>query len=219
MAADLYLAFRKRPQGAGGRPSMEEWMDGLLEVAGVLAAREYAVNVLIGERPPASYRELVFCQIDAADFDADAALAALGIDGVDGNRERPDGVRFASWRASSVGVRDDFELVDHLYLQFSANPPSMSFAQYSDWYQEHQDDNIAQTDTLRRGWRYRLQPHVIAADPGPAHLALYEIEGAIEKVRSDLGAAMEAGVISLPGWFTRFASLEGVAAGERAPGR
>jgi len=114
----------------------------------------------------------------------------------------------------SIGARHDFELPGHLYLQFSAQPPSLSFDAYSDWYQVHQDENIAQSAVLRRGWRYRLEPLGTPAGPGPTHLAVYELEGTLETLTADLGRAMQAGVISLPDWFTRFASLEAIALGE-----
>ena len=221
MAADIFIAFRKQPQAGSagaGVPALEQSVAALVDVAGVVAARAFTVNVILGERPPALYPELVMCEVDTARFDAQAALAALDIDSHDGNALRADGLRFAAWEATSVGVRDDFDLPDHLYLQFSATPPSMSFGDYSDWYQVHQDENIAQTDGLLRGWRFRLTPRVVAVDPGPTHLALYEIEGPLERVTGDLGRAMEAGVISLPDWFTRFASLEGIAAGDRLAG-
>jgi hypothetical protein len=68
---------------------------------------------------------------------------------------------------------------------------------------------------LRRGWRYRLEAVGAAGEPGPTHLALYELEGTLETLTTDLGRAMQAGVISLPDWFTRFASLEAIAVGER----
>jgi len=221
MAASIFLAFRKQvaggPAGAGA-VSLERCAEALLGVAGVAAVRSFKVNVVLGEHPPAGYPELVICEIDGAAFDAQAALAALDIGGRDGSTERPDGLRFAAWEAASIGVRGDFDSAPHLYLQFSANPPSMAFEDYSDWYQVHQDENIAVTEGLRRGWRFRLQPRVSAIVPGPTHLALYEIEGTLEKVTGDLGAAMGAGVISLPDWFTRFASLEGVALGDRLAG-
>jgi hypothetical protein len=57
-----------------------------------------------------------------------------------------------------------------------------------------------------------------AVGPGPTHLALYELEGTLEILTADLGRAMQAGVISVPDWFTRFASLEAIAVGERAIG-
>jgi hypothetical protein len=214
MATSIFLAFRKGTADAVV-PALASSAQALAEVTGVSAARGFKVNVVLGERPPAGYPELVMCEIDAAAFDAQAALAALDIAGADGNAERPDGLRFAVWEAASVGVRDDFDLPAHLYLQFSANPPSMSFEEYSDWYQVHQDENIAQSVVLARGWRFRLEPLVSAVVPGPVHLALYEMEGKLEKLTGDLGAAMRAGVISLPDWFTRFASLEGIAAGDR----
>jgi hypothetical protein len=91
----------------------------------------------------------------------------------------------------------------------------MSFDAYSDWYQVHQDENIAQSDVLRRGWRYRLERLGSAAGLGPTHLAVYELEGSLEVLTADLGRAMRAGVISLPDWFTRFASLEAIAVGDR----
>jgi hypothetical protein len=221
MAADILIAFRKQPQArssAGDVPTLERWATALSGVEGVVAARAFTVNVIRGERPPALYPELVMCRLDAAGFDRAGALGVFDITGRDGNAPRPDGLRFAAWEAASVGGRDDFDLPEHLYLQFSANPPSMSFEDYSDWYQVHQDENIAQTDGLLRGWRFRLTPRVIAVDPGPTHLALYEIDGPLERVTGDLGRAMEAGVISLPDWFTRFASLEGVATGDRLDG-
>jgi hypothetical protein len=221
MAASIFLAFRKRPGGeapGGGAPEFASSAEALLEVAGVSAVRRFKVNVVLGEHPPAGYPELLMCELDGDAFDAQAALAALDIGGSDGNGERPDGLRFAAWEAASIGVRGDFDLPAHLYLQFSANPPSMSFEDYSDWYQVHQDENIAQTEVLRRGWRLRLEPRVNAIVPGPTHLALYEIEGTLEKLTGDLGAAMRSGVISLPDWFTRFASLEGIALGDRLAG-
>jgi hypothetical protein len=221
MASELFIAFRKQPQAATsvtGVAAIEHCAAGLAGLEGVVAARAFTVNVILGERPPALYPELVICRLDAASFDLGAALRVLDITGRDGNAQRADGLRFAAWEATSVGVRDDFDLPEHLYLQFSANPPSMSFEDYSDWYQVHQDENIAQTDGLLRGWRFRLTPRVIAVDPGPTHLALYEIDGPLERVTGDLGRAMDAGVISLPDWFTRFASLEGVAAGARLGG-
>jgi hypothetical protein len=89
----------------------------------------------------------------------------------------------------------------------------MSFEDYSDWYQVHQDENIGQTEALRRGWRFRLDALDAGGGPRPTHLAVYEIEGPIEQVTGDLGRAMAAGVISLPEWFDRFASLEALAAG------
>jgi len=220
VADSIFLAFRKRPTGAGaGAPAaLSDSAEALLEVPGVAAVRAFEVNVVLGGHPPAGYPELLICEVDAHAFDVQVALDALGINGRDGNAQRSDGLRFAAWQAASVGVREDFDLPAHLYLQFSANPPSMSFEEYSDWYQVHQDENIAQTQTLRRGWRFHLQPIVEAIVPGPTHLALYEIEGTIEQVTGDLGAAMRAGVISLPDWFTRFASLEGIADGERRHG-
>jgi hypothetical protein len=208
MPADIFLLFRMAPQEAGAdavaaplRHSLAE----LLHAPGVLAARPFVVNVVLGDRPPAFYPELVMCELDDA-HDAEATMAALG--------HRP-GVRSVAWEASSVGVRDDFELPDHVYLQFSAAPPSMSFEEYSAWYQVHQDENIAQSDVLRRGWRYRLAPVSAAVEPGPQHLAAYEMKGALETLTADLASAMESGVISLPNWFTRFASLEAIATGER----
>lgn len=209
MTREIFLAFRKPPQNTAERGPFDA--AALAGVPGVVAARAYEINVLLGERPPASYPQLVIGVLDEAGFDAVAALEALGADGSPG----AGAARLLSWEAVSVGPRSDFDLPPHLYLQFSANPPSMDFESYSDWYQVHQDENIAQTDTLRRGWRFRLDPRSGAPLPGPAHLALYEIEGAIEQVTGDLGRAMRASVISLPGWFDRFASLEGTSAAER----
>src|SRR3984885_7093132 len=187
MATDLFLAFRE--QGHDD-PPLAALASGLLELPGVAAARAFTVNVLLGERPPAGSPELVICELDR---NVEPVAGAL------------------QFHATSIGPRSDFDLPAHLYLQFSAPPPSMSFEDYSDWYQVHQDENIAQTDTLRRGWRFRLEALDAGAGPRPRHLAVYEIEGPIEQVTGDLGRAMAAGVISLPDWFDRFASLEAVA--------
>ena len=185
----------------------------------MVAARSFAVNVVLGERPPAFYPELVMCELDGAAFDAGGAAAAVEIGGAATAGELPaDGGGLAAWDGTSVGTRRDFELPGHLYLQFSAQPPSMSFGAYSDWYQVHQDENIAQSDVLRRGWRYRLEPLGTTVAPGPTHLAVYELEGTLETLTGDLGRAMQAGVISLPDWFNRFASLEAIAVGERVTG-
>ncbi|HXR13908.1 MAG TPA: hypothetical protein VN740_04540, partial [Solirubrobacteraceae bacterium] len=132
-------------------------MTELLRVPGVLAARAFTVTVVLGDRTPAFYPELVMCELDRAGNDAEAALEALANGGGAGARStRPDGLRLAAWQGMSIGARSDFELPGHLYLQFSAQPAAQSFAAYSDWYQVHQDENIAQSQVLRRGWRYRL---------------------------------------------------------------
>jgi hypothetical protein len=158
-------------------------------------SRAYAVNLILGERPPAFHRELV-----------------IAPGGCFEPASTPAGDVVAFRASAAVGARADLELVDHLYLQFSAHPPSMTFDEYSAWYQVHQDENIAQTDGLRRGWRFRLESLAYPPGPAPTHLAAYEIDGPLERVTGDLGRAMDAGLISLPGWFTRFASLEAVAA-------
>jgi hypothetical protein len=221
MRADIGLVFRQRSQEGSADtdvPSLAEYVPELVRVPGVVAARAFAVNVVLGDRTPAFYPELVMCELDGAIDDAQARVEALGIGGAPAGVTRPGGLRFAAWDGVSIGVRDDFELPDHLYLQFSAQPASLSFDGYSDWYQVHQDENIAQSAVLQRGWRYRLEPVEAAAAPGPTHLALYELEGTLETLTSDLGRAMQAGVISLPDWFTRFASLEAIAVGERETG-
>lgn len=200
-----------QPRGEDPAAAAALWRErceaALALVPGVLATRSFAVNVVLGERPPAFYPALVMCELDGA-YDAHAAQAA---------RSCPDGGAVAAWEATSIGARSDFELPDHLYLQFSAHPPTLSFDQYSDWYQVHQDENIAQSAVLVRGWRYRLERLGAGEAPGPTHLALYQLDGDLETLTGDLGRAMTAGVISLPDWFTRFASLEGIAAGERTP--
>jgi hypothetical protein len=218
MHADISLVFRALPDEGSvdtAVPSLAGYVTELVRVPGVLAARAFSVNVVLGERTPAFYPELVMYESDGAVHDAQAAMLALGISGPAGGLARPDGLRFAAWGGTSVGARSDFELPDHLYLQFSAQPASLSFDAYSDWYQVHQDENIAQSEVLRRGWRYRLEPVEPAAAPGPTHLALYQLDGTLETLTSDLGRAMAAGVISLPDWFTRFASLEAIAVGDR----
>jgi hypothetical protein len=212
MPADLLVAFAQHADG--GSVDAAAWLEArvaaLLQVRGVVAARRFTVNVVLGERTPAFYPALVLCELDGAGYDpAAAASAALDV-------SASDGLRVAAWEGVSIGVRRELSLPEHLYLQFSADPASMSFEEYSDWYQVHQDENIAQSPVLRRGWRYRLERLGADAQPGPTHLALYELDGALETLTADLGRAMAAGVISLPDWFTRFASLEGIAVGARA---
>ena len=212
MPADLLITFAQPPPqapAAAGVHWREQCAAALALVPGVVATRSFAVNVVLGERTPAFYPALVMCELDDGVYDPRAAAAALA---------SPDGPAVAAWEARSIGARSDFELPDHLYLQFSANPPSMRFEEYSDWYQFHQDENIAQSEVLVRGWRYQLEPFGEGELPGPTHLALYELDGDLETLTRDLGRAMEAGRISLPDWFTRFASLEGVAVGERTTG-
>jgi hypothetical protein len=212
MSADIFVVFRKRAgQGSGDAeaPSLERYAAELADAPGVVAARPFTVNVVLGDRPPAFFPELVICELDHAIYDGETTLAALNIGAPEA------GFSFAAWDGTSIGARSDFGLPGHLYLQFSAHPASLSFDAYSDWYQVHQDENIAQSAVLRRGWRYRLEPLGTAVVPGPTHLALYELEGALETLTNDPGRAMQAGVISLPDWFTRFASLEAIAVGER----
>jgi hypothetical protein len=212
MPAHTLIAFAQ-PSEEASPVAGAQWRDrcaaALRLVPGVAATRSFGVNVVLGERTPAFYPALVMCELDGAGFDAHAAAAAL---------PSPDGPRIAAWEATSIGARSDFELPDHLYLQFSAHPPSLRFDEYSDWYQVHQDENIAQSMVLQRGWRYQLEPLGAGERPGPTHLALYELDGDLETLTGDLGRAMQAGVISLPDWFTRFASLEAIAVGERTTG-
>ena len=212
MSADISVVFRKRAeQGAGDAeaPSLERYAAELADVPGVVAARPFTVSVVLGDRTPASFPELVICELDHAIDDAETPPAALNVGAAEA------GFSFAAWDGTSIGARSDFGLPGHLYLQFSAHPASLSFDDYSEWYQVHQDENIAQSAVLRRGWRYRLEAVGAAGEPGPTHLALYELEGTLETLTTDLGRAMQAGVISLPDWFTRFASLEAIAVGER----
>lgn len=218
MSAAILVVFTKRAEEGsadGVAPSLERHVAELVRVPGVVAARPFTVNVVLGDRTPAFYPELVMCELDVASHDAEAAVAALTLGATPRDATGPDGLRFATWHGVSIGARDGFALSGHLYLQFSAHPASLSFDAYSDWYQVHQDENIAQSSVLRRGWRYRLAPVGSAVEPGPTHLAVYELEGTLETLTADLGRAMQAGVISLPDWFTRFASLEAVAVGER----
>jgi hypothetical protein len=216
MSADIFVVFRKRAeQGSADAeaPSLEQYSAELVDVPGVLAARPFTVNVVLGDRTPAFFPELVICELDRAIYDGETTLAALNIGGA-----AEAGFSFAAWDGTSIGARGDFELPGHLYLQFSAHPASLSFDAYSDWYQVHQDENIAQSAVLRRGWRYRLELLATDVGPGPTHLALYELDGTLETLTADLGRAMQAGVISLPDWFTRFASLEAIAVSERVTG-
>lgn len=221
MRADIGLVFRQQSEEGSADPAMPALagcVSELVRVRGVVAARAFAVNVVLGDKTPAFYPELVMFELDGSVYDADAAAAAMGISSPGGGLARADRLRFAAWDGMSIGARRDFELPGHLYLQFSAEPASLSFDAYSDWYQVHQDENIAQSAVLLRGWRYRLEPVEAAAAPGPTHLALYGLEGTLETLTSDLGRALQAGVISLPDWFTRFASLEAIAVGERVAG-
>lgn len=212
MSADISVVFRKRAApGAGDAegPPLERYAAELADVPGVVAARPFTVHVVLGDRTPAFFPELVICELDHAIDDAETTPAALNIGAAEA------AFSFAAWGGTSIGARNDFGLPGHLYLQFSAHPASLSFDDYSEWYQVHQDENIARSAVLRRGWRYRLEPLGGAGGPGPTHLALYELEGTLETLATDLGRAMQAGVISLPDWFTRFASLEAIAVGER----
>jgi len=218
MPADILVAFA-RHQDERSTGSAAAWLEictaALLELPGVSAARPFTVNVVLGERPPAFHPDLVMCQLDGWGNHTADANAALERASRSSGAAGATGVDVVAWQGTSVGVREDFDLSPHLYLQFSAHPPSMSFEEYSDWYQVHQDENIAQSPVLARGWRYRLEPLGGAERAGPTHLALYEIDGALETLTADLGRAMAAGVISLPDWFTRFASLEGTAVAGR----
>jgi hypothetical protein len=211
VSAEIALAFRQQIEvGASGpaAPPLEQCAAELAGHAGVLAVRAFSVRVVKGERTPASYPELVICELD----DAPAGVAAFGSAP---SFAPSQSWRFVAWHGCSVGPRSDFELPEHLYLNLSAAPPSLSFAAYSDWYQRHQQENIAHSAVLRRGWRYRLTRLGPRADPGPSHLAAYELDGTLEALTADLDEAMRTGGISLPDWFDRFASLEAVAVGDR----
>jgi hypothetical protein len=146
MSAEILVVFRKRAEEGStdaAAPSLERPVAELVRIPGVVAARPFTVNVVLGDRTPAFYPELVICELDGAIYDASAARLALDIPGAAGHRTRPNGLRFAAWDGVSIGARSDFELPGHLYLQFSAHPAALSFDAYSDWYQVHQDDNIA----------------------------------------------------------------------------
>jgi hypothetical protein len=218
VSADLLLAFRQ--QIGAGRPGaaaapLERCAARLVELGGVAAARAFSLTVVLGERTPAFYPELVICELDDTVHGRRVAVASPGGGRPGGGFPRADGWGSAAWQGTSVGPRSDFELPGHLYLNFSAAPPSLWFAAYSAWYQVHQDENIAHSPVLRRGWRYRLESLGQQRGPGPSHLAIYELDGTLEALTADLGRAMQAGQISLPDWFDRFASLEATAVGAR----
>jgi hypothetical protein len=216
MSQSLCAVFSIPPSDIGD-DEYNRWYDGhlyeILAARGFVAARRYALALQRGTAIPAPFRYLSLYETEGAIDTVRQGLAD----------ERPnmrlpdwfDGIRFASWMGMPVGHGGDFVLPAHLYMNFSAEPDSLSFDDYSDWYGIHQDENIANTPVLVRGWRYRLSRNGPDDGDGPTHLALYELDGNVEQMRSDLGQAMASGAISLPDWFRRYASLDATAIGER----
>jgi hypothetical protein len=211
---NLFAVFSTPPDEVGEN-EFNEWYDlhvrEIVEVPHVVAARRFAVKTRRGDEAPAHYRYLSLYELDS---DVDTAKEALerGAD----RRTRPawfGGIRFSSWKCTGLGDHGPVIVPDHLCLVFTGEPPSMNFDAYSDWYEEHQADNVANTSTIVRGWRFGLSSFSGAA--GPTHLAAYELDGDIDKMSADLSAALEAGKVSLPDWFRRFAGLEATALDDR----
>jgi hypothetical protein len=216
VSENLWAVFSAPPEGVGD-DEYNRWYDAhlheVLAADGLAAARRFAVRPVLGSEIPAQFPYLALYEVEG---DPDALREAL-------DRERasmtlPDwfgGIGFASWRCLALGDHGEVVLPEHLYMNFNAPPGSMPFEAYSDWYETHQADNIANTPILVRGWRFRLLADGPEPAVGPTHLALYELDGDVEQMAADLGRAMAAGEISLPDWFQRFASLDATALGGR----
>ncbi|HUZ19338.1 MAG TPA: hypothetical protein VMU75_02065 [Acidimicrobiales bacterium] len=216
MSANLRAEFSAPPEGIDDAEYVrwcEAHLDEVLAADGFVAARLFAVRPVLGGEIPAQFPFLALYEVEG---DPDPLRGAL-------ERERartklPDwfgGIRFASWTCLALGDHGGVVLPEHLYMNFNAAPDSMPFDDYSDWYEEHQADNIANTPVLVRGWRFRLLADGPGSATGPTHLALYELDGDVEQMAADLGRAMVAGTISLPDWFRRYASLDASAIGGR----
>jgi hypothetical protein len=197
---------------SNGETSKGETGGDVLTVPGVRAARHYEARTVSGSDGPAGLPGLVLFEIDSALDPAGSALRRA----VDALCSADEGDRSPqAYLGTGRGGHGEIELPAHLYLNFSAQPGFMNFDAYSDWYEEHQADNIANTPTLRRGWRFELTPFSSGTTAGPTHLAAYQLEDELAAMQADLDGAMAAGVISLPEWFDRFASIEAVALDDR----
>jgi hypothetical protein len=216
MSHDLCAVFSKPPADLGD-DEYNRWYDDhlyeILATEGFTAARRFRLSLRHGSRSPAHLRYLSL-------YETDGPMEQLRQDLADErpNMELPpwfDGIEFASWMCRSIGDGGDIVMPPHLYLNLSSPPPEMTFDDYSDWYDIHQKDNIANTAALGHGWRYRLDPNNPDDVESPTHLALYRLDGDIEQMAADLDRATAADSISLPRWFRRAASLEAEALTDR----
>lgn len=90
----------------------------------------------------------------------------------------------------------------NLYLVFSKPPNGLPAEEYDAWYRHHIRENI-QTPGFVAGQRFAVKPVVPSGDPPVpySHLALYEYDGDISKLRAALELRIEAADIVLPEWF------------------
>lgn len=220
MAPNLYLVFSKPPADVTD-DEYNGWYGGthiheILATPGFVAARRYAMSSQASAGLPAGFPYLALYETEG---DTETLRRNLGAEVP--NMKLPEWfskIGFASWAATAVGGAEWSGAPDRLYMNYSHEPDHMSFDEYTEWYREHQEQNIATTEHLARGWRFHLEGEGRdggAKEDGPSHLALYEIGGTLEGMSADLGRARQEGVVSLPDWFRRSASVAGEAIGER----
>ena len=224
MATNLHLVFSKPPAAvtdAAYDAAYDIHLRDILEVPGFAAGRRFRLATTHGTDAPSAFP---FLAVYIVDRDFAAAFGGLSA-GRDARRMNvPEWfaqVEFASWNATQIGEVTEAALPEHLYFVFSAPPPSMSFADYSAWYQLHVAENVANSPLLARSWRHQLDPVVVhptvGASPDMTHLALYELTGDAGEMSDGLHAIVDAGGIRLPEWFKeiRFTALDATAVGER----
>jgi hypothetical protein len=90
----------------------------------------------------------------------------------------------------------------NLYLVFSRPPDGLPPEEFDRWYHHHVRENIA-TPGFTAGQRFAVRGVVPAGSDaaGFSHLALYEYDGDIMRLRTALDERREAGEIVLPEWF------------------
>jgi hypothetical protein len=222
MSTHLHLVFNDRP-GDITEEMYDRWYNTQLAevvaVPGLSAARRFRLKVRAGTDAPAAFPYVSMYEVET---DVDAAVGRL--EGVREARNLPDWatrVRSASWNGIPIGEVGDVVSPEHAFLVFSTPPSTMSFEDYSAWYEIHIRENVENSPLLVRGWRFRLVPisvdATVGASPDMTHLALYEIVGEAAEMLSGLQQRVESGTITLPEWFDeiRFTGIDATAISDR----
>jgi len=179
-----------------------------LVAPGYLTCRRYKLALGSGNEYPSHFRYVSIYEVAGTREERSAQTAALYPD-----RAHPSwwgDVAISSCGAESVAGSVDPTGPDRLFLVFSATPPQMTFDQYSDWYHEHLQQNIAASPLLSGGWRYHIEGGP-KDEKVPDHLALYALSGPPTEMLAATTAAQRAGRTSSVEGFHTLANFDAVA--------
>jgi hypothetical protein len=209
MSNDLFVAFSTPPDSFDldkFNAFQEEHIREVLEVPGFESARRYELRRTGGNEYPAQYTFVTIYGIDGPKDDVFSAMRATRDRRAhpDWYEEVPKSGQMAEWIEGDGAPTTR----DQLYLVFSTPPAAMSSHAYDEWYRQHLEENVRNSQHIHGGWRYRLGGGSVVDGEVPEHFAIYALEGSAEEMLKETRAGHEKdGSPPLQG-FRSFASFD-----------